>query len=191
MQMTPLPIPGVLLLEPARIGDHRGFFSTVWSAQALAAAGVDAAFVQDNHSRSRAPGTLRGLHFQAPPAAQGKLVRVARGAIRDVAVDLRADSPTFGRHAAAELSEENWKQMWIPPGCAHGFVTLRPDTEVLYKCTAAYAPDREGGLAFDDPRLGIDWGFEPDRLVLSDRDRRWGTLAEFDTPFVAEGCGAS
>lgn len=178
MQVTPLAIPDVLLLEPRRIEDARGFFSEVFSRSAFDAAGITGEFVQDNHSLSRQVGVVRGLHFQVPPRAQGKLVRVPRGRILDVAVDLRRSSPTYGRHVAAELSFDNWRQMWIPAGFAHGFVTLEPDTEVLYKVTDTYAPECDRGLAWDDPALGIDWPVAPAEAVLSDKDRRHPRLAE-------------
>ena len=170
-------IPAVKIVTPKRFGDHRGFFSETWSRKAFAEAGLDLDFVQDNHSLSAAVGTLRGLHFQSPPFAQDKLVRVARGSILDVAVDIRASSPSFGRHVAVELSAENWRQLLVPAGFAHGFVTLEPDTEVLYKVTAPYAPEHDHGLAFDDPALGIDWRLPPDALTLSDKDRRHPRLA--------------
>ena len=167
-----------LLIEPVRHGDARGFFSEVWSRRALAAQGFDVDFVQDNHAFSMAKGTVRGLHFQTPPFAQDKLVRVTRGAILDVAVDLRTSSPTFGRHVAVELSAENWKQLLVPVGFAHGFVTLEPDTEVLYKVTAPYGPQNDHGLDFDDPALGIDWRVPLTSLTLSDKDRKHPRLAE-------------
>ncbi|MGN6097993.1 MAG: dTDP-4-dehydrorhamnose 3,5-epimerase [Bosea sp. (in: a-proteobacteria)] len=171
-------IPAVKIITPKRHGDHRGFFSEVYKQLDMAEAGIDLVFVQDNHSLSAQVGTLRGLHFQSAPFAQDKLVRVGRGRILDVAVDIRTSSPTFGRHVAVELSAENWKQLLVPIGFAHGFVTLEPDTEVLYKVTAPYGPDNDHGLAFDDPALGIDWGLPADRLVLSDKDRKHPRLAE-------------
>jgi dTDP-4-dehydrorhamnose 3,5-epimerase len=171
-------IPAVKIVTPKRFGDHRGFFSETWSRKAFAEAGLDLDFVQDNQSLSGPAGTLRGLHFQSPPFAQDKLVRVTRGRILDVAVDIRVSSPTFGRHVAVELSAENWKQLLIPVGFAHGFVTLEPDTEVLYKVTAPYAPENDHGLAFDDPALGIDWRMPLSDLTLSDKDRKHPRLAE-------------
>lgn len=171
-------IPAVKIVTPKRFGDHRGFFSETWSRKAFAEAGLDLDFVQDNQSLSGPVGTLRGLHFQSPPFAQDKLVRVTRGRILDVAVDIRVSSPTFGRHVAVELSAENWKQLLIPVGFAHGFVTLEPDTEVLYKVTAPYAPENDHGLAFDDPALGIDWRMPLSDLTLSDKDRKHPRLAE-------------
>ncbi|MCO5089971.1 dTDP-4-dehydrorhamnose 3,5-epimerase [Bosea sp. (in: a-proteobacteria)] len=165
-------IPAVKIVTPKRLGDHRGFFSETWSRESFAAAGLNLDFVQDNHSLSGPAGTLRGLHFQSPPFAQDKLVRVTRGAILDVAVDIRASSPTFGLHVAVELSAQNWKQLLVPAGFAHGFVTLEPDTEVLYKVTAPYAPQSDHGLAFDDPALGIDWRLPLAALTLSEKDRK-------------------
>ena len=149
-------IPAVKIVTPKKFGDHRGFFSETWSRKAFTDIGLDLDFVQDNQSLSAPAGTLRGLHFQSPPFAQDKLVRVTRGRILDVAVDIRASSPSFGKHVAVELSAENWKQLLVPVGFAHGFVTLEPDTEVLYKVTAPYAPENDHGLAFDDPALGVD-----------------------------------
>lgn len=171
-------IPAVKIVTPKKFGDHRGFFSETWSRKAFADAGLDLDFVQDNQSLSAPVGTLRGLHFQSPPFAQDKLVRVTRGRILDVAVDIRSSSPTFGKHVAVELSAENWKQLLVPVGFAHGFVTLEPDTEVIYKVTAPYAPQNDHGLAFDDPALGIDWRLPLSGLTLSDKDRRHPRLAE-------------
>ncbi|HWA51236.1 MAG TPA: dTDP-4-dehydrorhamnose 3,5-epimerase, partial [Dongiaceae bacterium] len=172
MDVQALAIPDVKLVAPAIVEDERGFFSETYSRRALQAAGIDAAFVQDNHSLSRRPGVLRGLHFQSEPHAQGKLVRVVRGAVFDVAVDIRRGSPTFGQHVSAVLSAENWRQLWVPVGFAHGFCTLQPDTEVIYKVTDYYAPDCDRGLAYDDPDLGITWPIEGRNLTLSDKDRR-------------------
>lgn len=171
-------IPAVKIVTPKKLGDHRGFFSETWSRKAFTYAGLDLDFVQDNQSLSGPVGTLRGLHFQSAPFAQDKLVRVTRGRILDVAVDIRASSPTFGKHVAVELSAENWKQLLVPVGFAHGFVTLEPDTEVLYKVTAPYAPENDHGLAFDDPALGIDWRLPLSGLTLSDKDRKHPRLAE-------------
>ena len=171
-------IPAVKIVTPKKFGDHRGFFSETWSRKTFAEAGLDLDFVQDNQSLSAPVGTLRGLHFQSPPFAQDKLVRVTRGRILDVAVDIRVSSPTFGKHVAVELSAQNWKQLLVPVGFAHGFVTLEPDTEVIYKVTAPYAPENDHGLAFDDPALGIDWRLPLSRLTLSDKDRKHPRLAE-------------
>jgi len=171
-------IPAVRIVTPKKFGDHRGFFSETWNRKAFAEAGLDLDFVQDNQSLSAPVGTLRGLHFQSPPYAQDKLVRVTRGRILDVAVDIRASSASFGRHVAVELSAANWKQLLVPAGFAHGFVTLEPDTEVLYKVTAPYAPQNDHGLAFDDPALGIDWRLPFSELTLSDKDRKHPRLVE-------------
>ena len=183
LTIEPTEISDVKVLTPKRHGDHRGFFSEVYKRPEMEAAGIDLAFIQDNHSLSGAVGTLRGLHFQSPPQAQAKLVRVTRGRILDVAVDIRRASPTFGRHVAVELSAENWKQIFVPTGFAHGFVTLEPDTEVLYKVDALYAPANDHGLAFDDPALGIDWRLPLDRLVLSEKDRKHPKLADLPVYF--------
>lgn len=183
MKVTPQAIPEVLLIEPRRFGDARGFFSEVWKRSALAAQGFAVDFVQDNHSFSRDVGVLRGLHFQRPPTPQGKLVRVVRGRILDVAVDIRAGSPTYGQHVAAELSAENWAQLWVPRGFAHGFITLEPDTEVLYKVDGEYDPATDAGIAWDDPALGINWPIPPGGVTLSDKDRKAPRLAEIPPPF--------
>lgn len=178
MKITPLAIPEVLLIEPARFGDARGFFSEVWKQSALAAAGLSVAFVQDNHSFSRDVGVLRGLHFQRPPHAQGKLVRVVRGSILDVVVDIREGSPTYGQHVTAEISAANWRQIWVPRGFAHGLLTLEPDTEVLYKVDGEYNREADGGIAWNDPAIGIDWPLPPGGPTLSDKDAKAPRLAE-------------
>ena len=178
MQVEHTALPEVAIVTPPRFGDARGFFSEVFKADAFAAAFGPTAFVQDNQSWSAETGTVRGLHYQLPPYAQGKLVRVLRGRILDVAVDIRRASPLFGRHVAVELSAANGEQLWIPPGFAHGFCTLEPDCEVLYKVTAPYAADHEYGVAFDDPALGIGWPVTPGAAILSDKDRRHPPLAE-------------
>lgn len=183
MRIVDTEIPDVKLVLPDRRGDARGFFSEVFRKDLLASAGVEAEFVQDNHSFSATMGTVRGLHFQTDPHAQGKLMRVARGAILDVAVDIRRGSPTYGRHVAVTLSARDWNQLWIPPGFAHGFCTIEPDTEVLYKVTAYYAPQHDFGLRWDDPALGIRWPVAADRAVLSEKDTRHPTLAELPAHF--------
>ena len=177
------PLAGVRIITPKKLGDNRGFFSETYNRQALAAAGVDLQFVQDNHSLSARAGTLRGLHFQAPPFAQDKLVRVIRGAVLDVAVDLRTASATFGRHVAVTLSEENWRQVLIPAGFAHGFCTLEPNTEVLYKVTNYYSAAHDRGLAWDDPALGVVWPVTAERVVLSERDRKHPLLRDLPAIF--------
>lgn len=183
MKVTPQAIPDVLLIEPRRFGDARGFFSEVWKRSALAAAGLHVDFVQDNHSLSAAVGVVRGLHFQRPPTAQGKLVRVVRGRILDVAVDIREGSPTYGRHVAVELSAENWAQLWVPRGFAHGFMTLEPDTEVLYKVDQEYDPATDGGISWNDPDLGIAWPLPPEGAVVSEKDGRAPRLADVGVIF--------
>jgi len=170
-------LAGPLLIAPRRFGDARGYFMETYSRRDFAALGIAEELVQDNQSRSATIGTLRGLHFQIPPRAQAKLVRVVSGRILDVAVDLRSDSPTYGRHVAAELSAANGLMLYVPAGFAHGFATREADTEVAYKVSDTYAPDCDRGLAWDDPALGIDWGVAPDQAVLSDKDRRWSGLA--------------
>jgi len=176
-------IPDVKVVSPKKHGDHRGFFSEVYNAKAWADAGLDCLFVQDNHSYSAQAGVIRGLHFQLEPFGQTKLVRVAKGRILDVAVDLRRGSPTFGKHVAVELSAANWRQLLVPVGFAHGFCTLETDCEVLYKVTNLYSPAHDRGLAFDDPALGIDWGVDPARAILSDKDRKHPRLADLGAQF--------
>nr|WP_054004429.1 dTDP-4-dehydrorhamnose 3,5-epimerase [Shimia sp. SK013] len=183
MEVTETRLPGVVLLTPARFGDHRGFFSESWNRKRMVDAGLDIDFVQDNHSLSSDVGTIRGLHFQTPPHAQGKLVRCGRGALFDVAVDIRTGSPTYGEWVGEELTAENGKQLWVPPGFAHGFVTRLPDTEIIYKCTDYYAPDCDAGLRWDS--CGIEWGFNGDP-VLSEKDTTAPTLQGFASPFTFE-----
>jgi len=185
MQIEQTALPGVLILTPQRFGDHRGFFSESWSRQRMADHGLDFDFVQDNHSLSAAVGTVRGLHFQTPPHAQDKLVRCGRGALLDVAVDIRRGSPTYGQWVGVELSAENGRQLLVPAGFAHGFATRAPDTEIVYKCSDYYAPDCDRALRFDDPAIGIDWGLTTDP-ILSDKDAAAPLLADLDSPFVWE-----
>jgi dTDP-4-dehydrorhamnose 3,5-epimerase len=175
-------IPDVKIVTPRRLTDERGFFSEVFSASAFALVG-SRPFVQDNHSWSAQPFTIRGLHFQTAPRAQGKLVRVARGRILDVAVDIRRSSPTFGKHVAVELSAANWRQLWVPIGFAHGFCTLEPDCEILYKVTDYYSAEHDSGLAFDDPALAIKWPVALDRAILSEKDRRHPRLSALPQVF--------
>ena len=174
LEIQSLGIPAVKILRPAKFGDARGFFSETYSKRSLDEAGLDLAFVQDNHAFSAEKNTVRGLHFQTPPFAQDKLVRVVRGSILDVAVDLRTGSPTYGQHVSAVISASEWNQILVPIGFAHGLVTLEPDTEVLYKVTNYYSPENDKGLLWNDPELGIDWG-----------------LGEADTIFVGQGCKAA
>jgi len=181
MQIDTTALPDVLILTPCRFGDARGWFVESWNARRMAEAGLDLPWVQDNHSFSAAKGTLRGLHFQSPPRAQDKLVRCTRGAILDVAVDIRAGAPTYGNWVAVELSADNGRQLFVPKGFLHGFVTLMDNTEVQYKCTDLYAPENDGAVRWDDPALGIDWGVTVP--VLSDKDARAPLLADIGTPF--------
>ena len=178
MQVRETEIAEIKIIEPKRFGDERGFFSETYNSAALSAAGIDETFVQDNHSLSREVGVVRGLHFQTPPYAQAKLLRVVRGAVFDVVVDLRRDSPTYKQHVSWVISAKDWNQIFVPVGFAHGFCTLEPDTEVLYKVSALYAPDHEGGVQWNDPDLGIDWPVEPGKAVLSDKDRALPRLRE-------------
>jgi dTDP-4-dehydrorhamnose 3,5-epimerase len=178
MQVEETAIPAVKIVTPKKHGDNRGFFSEVYNQADWDKAGLAFTFVQDNHSYSAAKGVLRGLHFQTPPFAQDKLVRVVRGAILDVAVDIRRSSPTFGRHVAVELSAENWRQLLVPIGFAHAFITLEPDVEVLYKTTAPYSAAHDRGVAWDDPGIGIAWPSLPEGPVLSDKDRKWPRLKD-------------
>lgn len=186
MEIEEASLPDVRMLRSRRHGDHRGFFAETYSQRAYAGLGVDATFVQDNHSVSAAVGTVRGLHFQAPPAAQAKLVRCGRGAIFDVAVDIRRGSPTYGRWAGCTLSAENGAQLYIPVGFAHGFVTLEPDSEIIYKCSDYYAPETEGALRWDDPDIAIKWPLTS-APVLSEKDAAAPLLAGFNSPFTFEG----
>ncbi|PTE19682.1 dTDP-4-dehydrorhamnose 3,5-epimerase [Cereibacter changlensis JA139] len=186
MQITETALPGVLLLVSRRHGDIRGFFSELWSRATSTRLGINIDFVQDNQSLSRAAGTVRGLHYQAPPHAQDKLVRCGAGAIFDVAVDIRRGSPNYGRWVGVELTATNGRQLLVPKGFLHGFVTLEPDTEVLYKCSDVYAPDCDGAVRFDDPDLDIDWGIDPATAVLSDKDRAAQGFADFHSPFSFE-----
>ena len=184
--ISAMPIPGLVHHTPRRHCDQRGFFAKTYSQRAYAALGVDDTFVQDNHSVSAAVGTVRGLHFQAPPVAQAKLVRCGRGAIFDVAVDIRRGSPTYGHWAGYTLSAENGAQLYIPVGFAHGFATLAPDSEIIYKCSDYYAPETEGALRWDDPDIGIEWPLTS-APVLSEKDAAAPLLATFNSPFTFEG----
>ena len=176
-------LPAVRILLPQRHQDARGYFSEVWREDSMARSGIKVRFVQENHALSRAAGTLRGLHFQIGSAAQGKLVRCLRGGILDVAVDIRHGSPTFGRYVSTVLSAENWKQVYVPIGFAHGYCTLAPNTEVLYKVTAYFDPASERGLAWDDPDIGITWPVKAEDAILVARDRAYPRLAGLTTFF--------
>ena len=177
-------LPDVLIVTPDRFGDARGFFSESWSMRAFAAHGIDCEFVQDNHSMSAQKGTVRGLHYQRPPRAQDKLVRCGRGALLDVAVDFRKGSPDFGRWVAVELSFENGRQLLVPKGFLHGFVSLTDDTEIIYKCSDYYAPECDGAVRWDDPEIGIDWRLGEIAPVLSQKDTNAPYLAAIDSPFA-------
>ena len=177
-------LAGAIILTPRLFEDDRGGFSETYNARTLAAAGISALFVQDNQSLSRKAGTIRGLHFQLPPHAQAKLVRVVAGSALDVAVDIRAGSPTFGKSVLVELSTANRRQLFVPVGFLHGFVTLVPDTEVVYKCTNFYSPDCDRCVRFDDPDLGIDWGITREAAILSEKDSRAPFLKDIQNPFT-------
>ena len=178
MQVEETAIPEVKILTPKKHGDARGFFSELYNRSDWDKAGLEFTFVQDNHSYSAGQGTLRGLHFQTPPFAQAKLVRVARGRILDVAVDIRRSSPTFGQYVAMELSAENWRQLLVPIGFAHAFMTLESDVEVLYKATGPYSAAHDRGVAWNDPAIGIAWPSPARGPILSDKDRRWPLLKD-------------
>ena len=184
MQVIDTALPGVKLIQPVRHGDARGYFSEVYREDALANAGVDIVFVQDNQSMSAPVGVLRGLHFQTPPMAQAKLVRVLSGSIVDVAVDIRRGSPTYGRHVAYVLSAEEGNQLLVPEGFAHGFCTLEPNSTVLYKVNRYYSPENDRGMLWNDPALGIDWRLGGREPVLSDKDKKQPTLAELPPYFT-------
>jgi dTDP-4-dehydrorhamnose 3,5-epimerase len=179
----------VVLIKPKRFADARGWFSETYNRARFAELGVEVEFVQDNHSLSRPAGVLRGLHFQTPPHAQSKLVRCVRGRIWDIAVDLRAGSPTYAQSVSAELTAEGGEQLFIPQGFAHAFLTLEPDCEVVYKVDALYAPDADGGIAWDDPDLAIDWPLPAgvDAPVVSDKDAVLPRLKDFESPFAYDG----
>jgi dTDP-4-dehydrorhamnose 3,5-epimerase len=183
MDVQATAIPEVKIITPRRFGDHRGFFAEVYNRRALAAVGIDIEFVQDNQAYSAAAGTLRGLHFQKPPAAQTKLLRAVRGRVVDVAVDLRSGSPTFGRHVMVELSAAAGNQILCPKGFAHAILTLEPDTEVTYKVDAYFAPELDTGVRFDDPDLAIPWPLPREQIILSDKDRSLPWLRDLPAIF--------
>lgn len=184
MHIETLAIADLKVLTPTLHRDPRGWFAETYNRRALDELGIADTFVQDNHVYSDCAWVVRGLHFQAPPRAQGKLVRVLRGAVFDVAVDIRRGSPTYGRHASIILSGQNHQQLWVPPGFAHGYCTLEPETEVLYKVTDHYAPDAERGLAWDDAALGIAWPMPVGAAVLCGRDKQLPQLRNFSSPFA-------
>ncbi len=183
MRVVTTAIADVKVLVPLKHADHRGFFSETWNRRTFDEAGIPHEFVQDNHSLSVASGTLRGMHFQMPPYAQHKLIRVVRGALLDVAVDLRRGSPTFARHVSVEISADAWNQVFVPIGFAHGYCTLAPNTEIIYKVSCGYAPEYERGLLWNDPALGIDWPVSADDAAMADRDRQLPPLAELTDVF--------
>jgi len=182
--VLPLDLPGLLLFEPRLFVDARGVFTETFRAELLAREGVLRPFVQDNVSVSTRRGTVRGMHYQSAPHAHDKLIRVARGAILDVVVDIRKGSPTFGRSAAVELSASNWRQLFVPRGFAHGFCTLEDDTQVAYKLTDYYSPAQEGGLLWSDPSLGVAWPVKPCDAIVSSKDAILPRLADLETPFI-------
>ena len=179
-------LSGIILLKPQRFNDQRGFFSETWSQRNLSEVGIDINFLQENHSVSHNTGTIRGLHSQSPPHAQTKLVRCGKGRFFDVAVDIRIGSPTYGQWVGEELSFENGKQLLIPVGFLHGFATLEPNTEIIYKCSEYYAPGFEYSVRFDDPDIDIDWGIRYEDAVLSDKDANAPFLKDLSSPFIYE-----
>ena len=183
MNVTDTDLPEVKLFTPRRFSDERGFFSETYNRRVFAEIGVSVDFLQDNHAYSKERGTLRGLHFQAAPSTQAKLVRVLRGAILDVVVDIRHGSPNFGKHIMAELTAESGQQILCPKGFAHGLLTLTPNTEVAYKVDAYYAPELDFGIRFDDPDLAIDWPFDKSKMILSEKDREQPFLRELPAMF--------
>lgn len=189
MRIERTALEGVLIITPRRFGDERGFFSESWSRRAMEDAGIAIDFVQDNHSLSRAPGTVRGLHYQAPPVAQDKLVRCGRGRLLDVAVDARRGSPSYGAWVAEELSFEDGRQLLVPAGFLHGFATLEPDTEVVYKCSAPYSAEHDGAVRWNS--AGVDWGASgwEHGPVLSDKDARAPLFSEWESPFEYRPAG--
>lgn len=178
MEVRSLGLDGVFEISPRKFGDERGFFSETYNAKAFGEAGIDLTFVQDNHSYSAAKGVVRGLHYQLPPFAQDKLVRVTRGAILDVAVDIRKSSPSFGKWVSLEVSADKWNQILVPKGFAHGFMTLEENTEVIYKVTDYYSPEHDRSIRFDDPAIGIDWPFPSSGVQLSDKDQKAPLFAD-------------
>ncbi len=181
MNVIKTEIEGIRILEPRVFGDARGYFFEVWNEESFKEAGIDVRFIQDNESKSRF-GVLRGLHYQLPPYAQAKLVRVIQGAVLDVSLDIRKGSPTFGQHFSIELSGNNKRQVFIPRGFAHGFVVLSPEVIFAYKCDNRYMPSHERGIAFDDPDLKINWGIKPASMLLSEKDMRNPLLKDAELP---------
>lgn len=181
MKITKTKLDGVVIIEPDVFGDNRGFFMESWNRKKMSEAGLDYDFVQDNHSKSTVKGTLRGIHFQKDDKAQAKLVRCVKGAVLDVAVDLRKNSPTFKQWVGVELSEENKKQLLIPRGFGHGFVTLTDDVEFLYKADNYYAPEADAGIRWNDPEIGVEWGVE--NPILSEKDKKNPFLKDYNELF--------
>jgi len=184
VKIVETPLSGLKIITPVRHSDARGFFSESYNRAHLAQHGILTEFVQDNHSMSAAAGTVRGLHFQAPPHAQAKLVRCGRGRLFDVAVDIRVGSPTYGQWYGVELSDENGQQLLVPVGFLHGFVTRSAETEIIYKCSDYYAPECDGAVRFDDPAIGIDWGLNGAVAQVSDKDAGAPLLVDLDNPFI-------
>ena len=176
-----------LVITPKRHVDERGWFSETFQEQQLGNLGITCRFVQENQSHSARAGTLRGMHFQAPPAEQAKLISVLRGKILDVVIDVRRGSPTFGKYVTVELSAESGQQFFVPVGFAHGFLTLENEVTVMYKVSNFYAPAQDGGIRWDDPDVGVAWPIRGEQIVLSDKDKRLPLLKEFDSPFVYDG----
>jgi dTDP-4-dehydrorhamnose 3,5-epimerase len=183
MKAETCDLSGIIVFTPRRFLDDRGFLCETWNRERMADIGIGVEFVQENQSYSAARSTFRGFHFQRPPCAQVKLVRVSRGAALDIVIDIRRGSPTFGRHFGVELSAENGRQIYVPVGFAHSFLTLQPDTEVLYKASEFYAPDAEGGLRYDDPAFNIDWPVALDDFMVNDRDKSWPDLGSLECVF--------
>jgi dTDP-4-dehydrorhamnose 3,5-epimerase len=187
MEIKALDLPGAVLLQPRRFADARGYFVETYNANTFAAAGIAVKFVQDNQSYSAKRGTIRGLHFQLPPAVQSKLVRALQGSVYDVAVDLRVGSPTYGQWRGATLTADGGEQFFVPGGFAHAFCTLEPDSVVAYKVDDFYSPSHDSGLIWNDPDLAIDWPVAPGEVVLSDKDLKLGRFADFVSPFTYQG----
>ncbi|MEL6201169.1 MAG: dTDP-4-dehydrorhamnose 3,5-epimerase [Pseudomonadota bacterium] len=184
--VTETSLPGVVEIVPQRFGDERGFFSETFNPRSLAEHGISIDIVQDNHSMSRAVGVLRGLHYQLPPFEQAKLVRVTRGSVYDVAVDIRKGSPTYGKWVGLELSADKWNQLLVPAGFAHGFITLEPDTEMMYKVSSFYSREHDRAIRFDDPSIGVDWPMDASQVIVSEKDANAPLLADADNTFHYE-----
>lgn len=191
MEFQPTSLSGVIEITPSKFGDDRGFFSETFNAARFADVGIDIVWVQDNHALSRQAGVIRALHYQLPPMAQDKLVRVTKGRIFDVAVDARKGSPHYGEWVGVELSAEKWNQLLVPKGFLHGYLTLEPDTEVMYKVSALYSPEHDRGVRYDDPEIGVEWPLDGLKPVLSEKDRNAPAFREADNEFVYEDAGES